>query len=236
MVFNMDYRYATKRALGYDGGLRAFMLGIFNKMFLALGVTGAVAWMVSTNFSLLRALSGGTMWLLFFAQIGIAGYLSLRLHKMQVSTAFNLFFAYAVLTGVAFAPICLVYTGESIAITFLTTASFFGTMSLIGYTTKKDLTSFGTFFSAGLLALCFVSVLNALIFRSSGISMALAFVGIVVFAGLTAYDVQNLKKIYNYLPHDENLAKYSVFGAFQLYLDFINMFIYLLRFLGNRRN
>ncbi len=232
----MDYRYATKRSLGYNEGLRTFMLGVFNKMFLALGVTGVVAWMVSTNLQLVKSLAGGAMWLLFFAQLGIAGYLSLRLQKMQVSTAFNLFFAYAVLTGIVLAPIGIVYTGESIAITFLTTASFFGAMSIIGYTTKKDLTSMATFLFAGLLALILTSVLNTLFFKSSGMSMVLSIVGIVLFAGITAYDVQNLKKIYNYIPDNETLAKFSVFGAFQLYLDFINMFLYLLRFLGNRRN
>lgn len=232
----MDYRYATKRALGYDDGLRAFMLGVFNKMFLALGVTGVVAWLVCSNIQLVKSLAGGPMWVLFFAQLGIAGYLSLRLHKMQVSTAFNLFFAYSALTGIVLAPIGVVYTGESIAVTFLTTASFFGIMSLIGYTTKKDLTSIGTFLIAGLLALLVSSMLNVLFFKSSGMSLILSIVGIGIFAGLTAYDVQNLKKIYNYLPNDEALAKYSVFGAFQLYLDFINMFLYLLRFFGNRKN
>lgn len=231
----MDYRYATKRALGYDDGLRAFMLGVFNKMFMALGVTGVVAWMVCSNVQLLKTLSGGPMWLFFFAELGIGMYLPMRLHKMQVSTAFNLFFAYALLMGVSLAPIGVIYTGESIATAFLASATFFGAMSLIGYTTKKDLTSMGAFMFSGLIALAVVSLLNMFI-HSSGLSLIIAAAGIIIFAGLTAYDVQNMKKIYNCLPNDEMIAKYSIFGAFQLYLDFINIFLYLLRFLGNRKD
>lgn len=231
----MDYRYATKLNAGYDNGLRTFMLGVFNKMFLALGVTGIVSFMFCSNTQLLKTLAGGPMWLFLFAEIGIAFYLPMRLHKIQVSTAFNLFFAYAVLMGISLAPIGVVYTGESIATTFLASAAFFGSMSLIGYTTKRDLTSMGSFMSAGLIALILMTVVNAFM-RHSGMSMVIAAVGIVIFAGLTAYDVHNLKKVYNYLPDNEYIAKYSIFGAFQLYLDFLNMFLYLLRFLGNRRD
>lgn len=234
-----DFNTMSKsRVNSYEEGLRAYMIGIFNKMFMALGLTGAVSYLLSTNEQAMRFMfqNRGIPFLLMIGLLAISFTFVLRLHKMQLSTANGLFWAYAALTGVSFAPIFVVYTGSSIAMAFFSTAALFGGMSLIGYTTKKDLTSFGTFLVIGLMVILVVSLLNTFFFHNSLLSLALSAVMVLIFCGLTAYDVQKIKELYNYAPNNESLSKYAVFGAFNLYLDFINLFTHLLRFIGDRRD
>ena len=234
-----DFNTVSKsQANSYEAGLRAYMIGIFNKMFMALGLTGAVSFLLSMNAQLMNFMmrSAALSIILCIATFGIAMTFSLRLHKMQVSTANNLFWAFAALTGVSFAPIFLIYTGSSIAMAFFSSAALFGGMSLIGYTTKKDLTSFGTFLFVGLLVVVFTYIINKFFLHNSVLSLTLSAIMVLIFCGLTAYDVQKIKESYNYAPSNEALSKFAIFGAFNLYLDFINLFTYLLRFLGDRRD
>ncbi len=234
-----DFNTLSKaQASSYESGLRAYMIGIFNKMFMALGLTGAVAFILSTNAQLMSYMLRSSVLsiLLLVATFGIAFTLSFRIYKIQVSTANNLFWAFATLTGVSFAPIFVVYTGSSIAMAFFASAALFGGMSLIGYTTRKDLTSLGTFLFVGMIVIMVTSLLNFLFFHNSMLSLVLSAVMVLVFCGLTAYDVQKIKESYSYAPSNEALSKFAVIGAFSLYLDFINLFTHLLRFLGDRKD
>lgn len=238
MNFNDFNTLSKAQANSYESGLRAYMIGVFNKMFMALGLTGAVSFILSTNEQLMSYMlrSSGLSILLFIATFGIAMVFSFRLHKMQVSTANNLFWAFAALTGVSFAPIFVVYTGSSIAMAFFSSAALFGGMSLIGYTTKKDLTSIGTFAFVGMIVVFVTFFLNSIFFHNPMLSLVLSAVMVFIFCGLTAYDVQKIKEFYNYAPSNEILSKLAILGAFTLYLDFINLFTYLLRFLGERKD
>lgn len=233
----MDFQGISKNsAANYNEGLRAYLIGVFNKMFLATGITGAVAWLLGTNPTAMLYLAKGPMWLCFFALMGLGIYLPVRLHKISSSTAYNLFLVYSVLMGIWTAPLIGYYTGESVATAFLSAAVFFGVMSVVGYTTKKDLTNLGQFMFIGLITICVTSLLNVLFFKSSGLSIGLSALSIVVFCGLTAYDLQKIKVLYNYAPNDEILSKVSIIGALQLYLDFINIFISLLHLLGVKKD
>ena len=238
MNFN-DFNTVSKaQANSYESGLRAYMIGIFNKMFMALGWTGVVSFVLSTNDQVMRFMSRsiGLTLVLCFAMFGIAFTLAMRLHKMQVSTANGLFWAYATLTGVSLAPIFIIYTGSSISMAFFSSAALFGGMSLLGYTTKKDLTSFGTFLFVGVIVVAITALVNALFLRNSALSLALSAITVFIFCGLTAYDTQKIKELYNYAPSNEALSKFAIFGAFNLYLDFINLFTHILRLIGDRRN
>ena len=233
----MDYRGMMKMNAGsYDEGLRAFMIGVFNKLFISLGITTVVAWYICSNPKIVMSIIRGPFWLLAIAQIGIAFALPMRLQRMQLSTANNLLWAFSALTGVTIAPVLFVYTGESIASAFFSSAAFFGAMSLVGYTTKRDLTSFGTFLLIGLISISVTSLINMWFLKSSSLSLGISAISILIFAGYTAYDVQNLKKVYSRCPDDELLSKVAVFGALQLFLDFINIFLNILRLLGDRKN
>ncbi len=238
MDFNNFNTLSKAQASSYETGLRAYMIGIFNKMFMALGLTGAIAFLLSTNTQFMNLMFRSTafMILLLFGNLAIAALFAFRLHKMQVSTANNLFWAFATLTGVSFAPIFLAYTGSSIAMAFFSSAALFGGMSIVGYTTKKDLTSFATFLFIGLIVLMITSFINHFFLHNSVLSLAISAIMVFVFCGLTAYDVQNIKQFYNYAPSNEALSKLAIFGAFQLYLDFINLFQHLLRFIGDRKD
>ncbi len=238
MNFN-DFNTVSKaQASSYESGLRAYMIGIFNKMFLALGWTGMVSFLLSTNEQAMRFMfqSKGLMIVLCLAMFGIAMTLAIRLYKMQVSTANGLFWAYATLTGVSLSPIFVIYTGSSISLAFFSSAALFGGMSLIGYTTRKDLTSLGTFVFVGMIVVLITSLVNTFFLHNSGLSLALSAIMVFIFCGLTAYDVQKIKELYNYAPSNESLSKFAIFGAFNLYLDFINLFTHLLRLIGDRRN
>ncbi|MGC0372313.1 MAG: hypothetical protein DGJ47_001025 [Rickettsiaceae bacterium] len=242
----IDYTntFTTKDSRGFDQGLRSYMLKIYNFMALALLVTGATAF-ATLNFPPLLNLMynvspnghvgmSGFGMVMTFVPMGIAMYFFMGFGKMSVKTAQTLFWVYAATMGMSLSNLGLMYTGQSLARTFFICSAMFGTMSLYGYTTKKDLTSMGSFMVMGLIGIIIVSVIN-LFLKSSALTFATSLIGVVVFMGLTAWDTQKLKSMYYSSGGGEMGQKLSIMGAFTLYLDFVNMFLFLLRFLGDRR-
>jgi len=227
---------AVSKNKTFDEGLRRYMLKVYNYMALALLLTGAAAVTtisVEPLYNLMFQTGFGT--LIMFAPLGIALYFFMGFGRMSLQTAQILFWVYATLTGMSLSYLALIYTGESIARTFFVCASVFGAMSLYGYSTSKDLTSMGSFFAMGLIGLIIASLVNMFL-KSSGLSFATSLVGIVVFMGLIAWDTQKIKSMYYTAGNDKVGQKLSIMAAFTLYLDFINLFLYLMRFLGNRRS
>ncbi|MFK7973901.1 MAG: Bax inhibitor-1/YccA family protein [Rickettsiaceae bacterium] len=243
----IDYTkaFAARDSRGFDKGLRDYMLKIYNYMTLALLVTGSLAF-GTLNFPPLLHLMynigphgefmGTSVFgmIVTFAPLGIAIYLSTRIFNMSAQRAHTLFFVYAGLMGMSLSSLGLVYTGQSLARTFFVCSAVFGSMSLYGYTTKRDLTSMGSFLVMGLIGLIIVSLVN-MYFRSPAIEFATSFIGVAIFMGLTAWDTQKIKSMYYSAGGGETGQKIAIMGAFTLYLDFINMFLFLLRFLGSRR-
>jgi FtsH-binding integral membrane protein len=217
----------------YDEGLRKHMLSIYNYMASAVLLTGIVA-LVSASSGLTLAIAGTPlMWVVMLAPLAFVLAMSFGLNKMSKSTLNILFWAYATVMGLSLSTIFLVYTGESIAVTFFATAGAFAGLSLFGYTTKKDLSGFGSFLIMGVVGLIIAGLVN-LFLQSSAMSFVISGIGVLIFAGLTAYDTQRLKEEYVHLRGTEYIGKAVIMGALNLYLDFINMFTSLLRFLGNR--
>jgi FtsH-binding integral membrane protein len=227
------FRSASSQ-VSIDVGLRAFMLRVYNIMFLGLGTTALVSYVISTQQNLLFALSGGLMWIIFFAQLGIVFFLAGRAHRMDTGTAHALFYVYAVLMGLSLAPLLYVYTGESVFRVFFITAGMFGAMSLYGYTTQKDLSKMGSIMMMGLIGVILASLVN-IFFKSSGLSFLISLLAVGIFTGLTAYDTQAIKEIYQESDTQDVAEKKAILGALTLYLDFINLFVHLLRLLGDRR-
>ena len=219
-----------------DVGLRKYMLKVFSHMSLGLAVTAAAAYFVSTSMSLMQTIfSSGLMWGLIIAELGVVIYLSARIDRMSTQTAQFCFYAYALLSGVSLAPIFLVYTGQSIATTFFVTSATFLSMVIYGYTTDKDLTGMGSFLMMGLFGLIIASLVNIFL-QNSALHFVTSIIGVVIFTGLTAWDAQVIKSMYFEGESQEASEKKSIMGALSLYLDFINMFMYMLRFLGSRRD
>ncbi|MBI1330131.1 MAG: BAX inhibitor (BI)-1/YccA family protein [Alphaproteobacteria bacterium] len=227
----------------YDAGLRAYMLSVYNYMTMALVLTGVSAWVVA-NVEPVQALFfeytakgyglSGLGWIALLAPIGLVLLLSFRIQKMSVGTAQAVFWGYAALMGVSLAPILLLYTGASVAKVFFITAGTFGAMSLWGYTTQRDLTGFGSFLFMGLIGIILASVVNMFI-GSSQMDLIISVLGVLIFTGLTAYDTQKIKEFYSASADGTMLARGAIMGALKLYLDFINLFIMLMRLLGDRR-
>jgi len=219
------------------------MLRVYNYMTVGLVVTGAVAWAV-VNTSLINlffTLSptgvglSALGWIALFAPLGLVFLLSAGISRMSVGTAQAVFWIYAALMGISLAPILLVYTGASIAKVFFISAGTFGALSLYGYTTSRDLSAFGSFLFMGLIGVIIASLVN-LFLASSAVSFAISVVGVLVFAGLTAWDTQKIKEMY-YVGDDGTMAgRKAIMGALSLYLDFINLFLLLLRLFGNQRS
>lgn len=215
-----------------------FIRSVYNWMSVGLALTGFVAFYVSNSEFLLRLIFGNQ--LIFFGliigELALVFTLSARVHKMQASTATGVFMLYAALNGATLASIFLIYTKSSITSTFFVCAATFVTCSIYGMTTKRDLTSLGGFMTMGLIGIIIASVAN-MFFRSSGMSMIISYIGVIVFVGLTAYDTQKLKTMALTQPADLDggaRRKGAILGALALYLDFINLFLMLLRILGNR--
>jgi FtsH-binding integral membrane protein len=223
-----------------DVGLRSYMLGVYNYMAIGLILTGIVAYGVASiaprGSELFMTLYASPLrWAIIFAPLVVVMGISFGINRLSASTAQLLFWLFAGLMGLSLSSVFHVYTDESIARTFFITAASFGALSLYGYTTKRDLTAFGKFLFMGLIGLLIASLVN-LFFPSGAMSFAISVVGVLVFAGLTAYDTQKIKLMYYASDDGETSAKKSVMGALTLYLDFINMFMFLLQFLGNRRD
>jgi FtsH-binding integral membrane protein len=174
-------------------------------------------------------------WIVMFAPLGFVMTLSFGINRLSTAAAQGIYWAYAAVMGLSLSTIFLVYTGTSIAQTFFATAAAFAGLSLVGYTTKKDLSGFGTFLIMGLVGLIVASLINIFL-KSSVMDLAISAIGVLIFAGLTAYDTQKIKGMYSYVAGTEMVGKSVVMGALSLYLDFINLFLMLLRFMGNNRN
>jgi FtsH-binding integral membrane protein len=230
---------AGTRDTAVDAGLRSYMLSVYNYMTSGVLLTGIVA-MLFANSGYMSVLFNqvgkptGLGWIVMLAPLGLVMALSFGINKMQASTAKMLFWGYAALMGLSLSTIFVVYTGTSIAMTFFSTAAAFAGLSLYGYTTKRDLSAFGTFLIMGVVGIMVAMVINMFV-RSSGLGLIISFAGVLLFAGLTAYDTQKIKSMYNYVQGSEMMAKTVIMGALTLYLDFINMFMFLLRFMGDRR-
>jgi FtsH-binding integral membrane protein len=228
---------AGTQALEIDQGLRSYMLKVYNYMGLGLGLSGLTAYVVAQG---VYAEAGWAMalvrahWIFALLGIGAVFFLSFGINRMKASTAFAAFMAYAVINGIWLTPVLLVYTGASVATTFFVCASMFLATSLYGYTTKRDLTGLGTFFFMGLIGLIVAMIVNMFL-QSSAMAFAISAIGVLLFTGLTAYDTQKIKEMYWQGDGHEIARKKSIMGALTLYLDFINLFIFLLQFLGNRR-
>jgi len=228
---------AATQAQDLDLGLRAYMLKIYNYMGLGLGLSGLTAFAVSQGvyaeapwaMALVRA-----HWVFALLGIGAVFFLSFGINRMKASTAFAAFLAYAVINGIWLTPVLLIYTSTSVATTFFVCASMFLGTSLYGYTTKRDLTGFGSFLIMGVIGLVIAMVVNMFL-QSSAMAFAISAIGVLLFTGLTAYDTQKIKGMYWEGDGHEIARKKSIMGALTLYLDFINLFIFLLQFLGNRR-
>jgi FtsH-binding integral membrane protein len=255
-----DRRYATAvrtgagtRVEGIDQGLRAFMLGVYNNMAAGLAITGFVALgtyyiSVAQDPATAAAVMGNTplsafgaaiyasplRWVIMLAPLAFVFGLSAAVHRMQPATARLVFLLFAAVMGLSMSSIFLVFTGTSIAQTFFVTAASFGALSLYGYTTKKDLSGWGSFLFMGVIGLVIAMIVNIFL-QSSALQFAISAIGVLVFAGLTAYDTQRLKVTYDLVAGDAVAAgRASIIGALQLYLDFINLFTFLLHFMGNR--
>lgn len=239
MVNQIDPRFATAQTGGMaradiDVGLRKYMLGVYNYMASGVLLTGMVALLVASVPALQQFVFFTPFkWVALFAPLAIVLFFSVRLHAMSASTAQAVYWLYAGTMGLSLGSIFLVYTGASIAKTFFVTATAFGALSLYGYTTKKDLSAWGTFLIMGVVGLLVASLVNIFL-KSSGLEFVISAAGVLLFAGLTAYDTQKIKEMYYEGDGYEVTAKKSVSGALALYLDFINLFLFLLRFLGNR--
>ncbi|GAB4164560.1 MAG: Bax inhibitor-1/YccA family protein [Rickettsiaceae bacterium] len=243
----IDYTkaFAAKDQRGFDEGLRNYMLKIYNYMALALLITGVMAF-GTLNFPPLMNLMynigpngepmGQSMlgMVITFAPLAIAIYFFMGMGSMSVQKAQTVFWVYACLMGMSLSYLGLVYTGQSLVRTFFICSAVFGSMSLYGYTTKRDLTSMGSFLVMGLIGLIIVSIVN-LFLQSPAIYFATSFIGVAIFMGLTAWDTQKLKAMYYQSGGGEMGQKIAIMGAFTLYLDFINLFLYMLRFFGDRK-
>ena len=224
---------AVARRATYDMGLRAHMLKIYNYMTSGVLLTGIVA-LVAANSGFTASMAGSPlMWLIVLSPLAIVFAMSFGANRFSTTTLQAMFWGFATLMGLSLSTVFLVYTGESIAATFFATAGAFAGLSLYGYTTKKDLSGFGTFLVMGVVGLLIAMVLNIFL-QSSALGLAISFLGVLIFAGLTAYDTQRLKEQYAMLRGSEFAGKAVVLGALTLYLDFINMFQFLLSFMGNR--
>lgn len=224
----------TTYSTQYDMGLRRFMLGVFNNMSLGLGVSAVIAYFVGTSPALMSLFFGGPQkWLIILAPLAFVFFISFRISSMSVYSATVAFFAFAGVMGLSLATIFATFKMGSISNAFFSTAAMFGAMSLYGYTTKRDLTRIGSFLIMGAMGLVIASLIN-LFLQSSALAFAVSCIAVVIFAGLTAFDVQNLKNLYDELEGDER-EKAGIMGALSLYLNFINIFTSMLQLFGERK-
>jgi hypothetical protein len=243
--------FGADRAVAIDQGLRAHMIRVYNYMGVGVALTGAVAWLAfqlaggdAISFSrgmivgatplgqVLFSLPGQIV--LMLGTFGMVMFITFRINRLQASTALTLFMTYAALLGVMLSAIFVVYTHVSITRVFFISAASFGALSLWGYTTQRNLSAMGSFMFMGLIGIIIASLVNIFL-ASSGLAWAISVIGVIVFAGLTAYDTQSIKEMYSPMDDGTVAGRKAVMGALRLYLDFINLFLMLLRIFGNRR-
>ena len=238
---------AQQSTVVMDEGLRAYMLKVYNYMATGILLTGIVALLtfkiaveeISSAGIILTPFGGAIYnsalkWVVMLAPLGIVFYMSFGINKMSASKAQTVFWIFAALMGLSLSWILLVYTGASVARVFFITSATFGSMSLYGYTTKRDLTKLGSFLMMGLIGIIIASIVN-IFMKSSMMYFVISILGVLIFVGLTAYDTQKIKNMYAASDTGELVGKKAVMGALTLYLDFINLFIMLLRLFGQRR-
>lgn len=224
---------AGSRDAAYDAGLRSYMLSVYNYMASGVLLTGIVA-LLFANSGMAAAVFGTPLrWVIALAPLGFVMVMSFGLNKLSTGTLKALFFAFAAVMGLSMSSIFFVYTGASIAITFFATTVAFLSLSLYGYTTKRNLSGLGTFLIMGLVGLIVASLAN-LWFQSPVMSLVISAIGVLLFAGLTAYDTQRIKSMYDWVAGTDMMGKVVIMGALSLYLDFVNMFQFLLSFMGSR--
>ena len=217
-----------------DEGLRAYMLRVYNYMGSGLLLSGIVAYGVANSPALMQVIYGTPlMWVVMLAPLGLVMFLSARIEKMSTGAAQATFWIFAALMGASLASIFVVYTQTSIVRVFMITSVTFGAMSLYGYTTKKDLSAWGSFLMMGLIGIIVASIVNMFI-ESSMMQWVISVIGVLVFTGLTAYDTQKIKEMYSHADGEATMSKKAIMGALRLYLDFINLFLMLLHLFGNR--
>ena len=239
---------AAKETVVVDEGLRAYMLKVYNYMATGILLTGIVA-LITFKMSVVTNDSGsivgltqignaiymsGLKWIVMLAPLGRVFYMSFGINKMSASKAQTTFWVFAALMGLSLSSILLVYTGMSVTRVFFICSATFGAMSIYGYTTKRDLTKFGSFLMMGLIGIIIASLVN-IFMKSSMMYFVISVLGVLIFVGLTAYDTQKIKNMYAASDSGELMGKKAVMGALTLYLDFINLFIMLLRLFGQRR-
>jgi FtsH-binding integral membrane protein len=250
---DFDRNYAAAARVGadraaIDAGLRAYMIRIYNYMAMGVALTGVVAWItfsaaVITNpAGAITGLtpfgqmifSGPAVIVLFLGTLGLVFLISWRVDRLQPSTALALFMLYAALLGLMLSSVFLAYTGASITRVFFISAASFGGLSLYGYTTQRDLSPIGSFLMMGLIGLIIAMVVNMFL-KSTGLEFVISAVGVLIFAGLTAWDTQKIKEMYDPMEDGTAVGRKAVMGALTLYLDFINLFLFMLRIFGDRR-
>jgi uncharacterized protein len=240
--------FGAQQAAAIDVGLRAYMLRVYNYMAAGVALTGIVSWLTYsaavvtdaaghitglTPFG--QAIFGGPLTIvLFLGTLGIVFFMSFRINTLQPSTALALFMLYAGLLGLMLSSVFLAYTGASITRTFFISAASFGALSLYGYSTQRDLSPVGSFLVMGLFGLILAMIVNIFL-KSTGLDFAISAIGVLIFAGLTAWDTQRIKEMYSANDDGTIAGRKAVMGALTLYLDFINLFLFLLRFMGDRR-
>jgi len=239
MAFGSDRRYMSQTqadAALIDVGLRQYMLRVYNYMAAGLALTGVVAFVVASSPEALQLIFGTPLkWVILLAPLGLAFYMGARIQSMSVGTAQGVFWAFATLIGLMMSSYLVLYTGVSVARVFFITAASFAGLSLYGYTTKRSLSGFGSFLVMGLWGLIIAGFVNMFL-HSAALYFVTSAVGVLIFAGLTAYDTQRIKEMY-WEGHDgETSSKMAIMGALNLYLDFVNLFIFMLQFLGVRRD
>ena len=219
----------------FDAGLRSYMLSVYNYMASGVLLTGIVALLFASSGYAATILGGPGIlkYVIMFSPLAFVMVLSFGINRLSTGTAQLLFWLFATVMGLSMASIFLVFTGESIAMTFFATAAGFAGLSLWGYTTKKDLSGFGTFLIMGVVGLLVAMIINMFV-QSSALQLAISFIGVLLFAGLTAYDTQRIKSLYFHVAGTDMMGKTVIMGALSLYLDFVNMFTFLLNFMGSR--
>jgi uncharacterized protein len=243
---NYQNRMAQNRAQSgamIDQGLRSYMLKVYNLMALGLAITGVAAYLAFnlavqnnhlTQFGV-ALFQTPLRWVVIFAPLAVVFFLGFRINRMSVAAAQATFWVYAALMGLSLSSLFLVYTQTSIVQTFFITAASFGALSLYGYTTRRDLSAMGSFLIMGLFGLIIASLVNIFL-ASSALGFAISVIGVLIFAGLTAYDTQKIKEMYFEGDDTAVMGRKAIMGALTLYLDFINLFTFLMQFLGNRNN
>lgn len=229
-------RMINEREAVIERSFPALMKKVYIWMTLALAITGMTSWLVASSPAILAAVFSNKIifWGMIIAEFGLVIWLTAGIRKMSLTTATMLFILYSVVNGVTMASIFILYTMESIATTFFITAGTFGAMSLVGYKTTKDLSGLGRYLIMALIGLIIATVVNIFV-GSTLMATIISYVGVLVFVGLTAYDTQKIKEMFiNADEYDPDVQKYAVLGSLTLYLDFVNLFLYLLRIFGRR--